>query len=119
MNKREKGREYEEKAMDFFRKNGFNIIDKNYTTKIGEIDFIAEKNGKIIFVEVKYRKNNNFGLGSEAINKDKILKIYKTSQKYLQDKNMKTQNIGYDLIMFTGDQLNWIQDIIRGDEIGY
>jgi len=40
-------------AVKFLVKRGFSILDRNYTKKWGEIDIIAEKDGKLYFVEIK------------------------------------------------------------------
>ena len=40
-------------AVRFLMKHGFSILDRNYTKKWGEIDIVAEKEGKLYFVEVK------------------------------------------------------------------
>jgi Holliday junction resolvase-like predicted endonuclease len=40
-------------AVKFLMKHNFSILDRNYTKKWGEIDIVAEKAGKIYFVEVK------------------------------------------------------------------
>ena len=42
-------------ARQYLKKNNYKILQTNYKNKIGEIDIIAEKNGKICFVEVKER----------------------------------------------------------------
>lgn len=118
MNNRIKGDIYEERAREIFIKSGYQILEKNYRSKKGEIDFIAEKNGLIVFVEVKYRKNQNFGDGAEAVTREKLKKIYYTSQVYILEKNIRYSDLRYDLIVFTGEEFRWILDILRGDEIG-
>jgi putative endonuclease len=40
-------------AVKFLMKHGFTIKDRNYTKKWGEIDIVAQKNGKLYFIEVK------------------------------------------------------------------
>ncbi len=40
-------------ACKFLMKHGFSVLDRNYTKKWGEIDIIAEKTGKLYFIEVK------------------------------------------------------------------
>ncbi|MBP9509985.1 MAG: YraN family protein [Fusobacteriaceae bacterium] len=118
MNNREKGYFYEERAMEIFKEKGYEILEKNYYTKVGEIDFISMKDEMLVFVEVKYRKNNNFGSGAEAVTKSKLKKIFLASQKYMLYNKLKFNSYRYDLIVFTGKEVEWMQDILRGDEIG-
>ena len=42
-------------ACTFLMKQGFTVLERNYTKKWGEIDIIAEKTGKLYFIEVKAR----------------------------------------------------------------
>jgi len=59
-------------AVKFLVKHGFSILGRNYTKKWGEIDIIAEKKGKIYFVEVKYRGSESQGSGFEYIGPQKL-----------------------------------------------
>jgi len=52
-NKRKLGQIGEELAVEYYEKNGYEILDTNYTIPGGELDVIAQKNGEIVFVEVK------------------------------------------------------------------
>ena len=56
-NKRTVGSRYEEEAAAFLQKQGFQILEKNYRDRYGEIDIIAKENGYLVFVEVKYRSS--------------------------------------------------------------
>ncbi|MGB9667622.1 MAG: ribonuclease HII [Thermosulfidibacteraceae bacterium] len=51
--KRERGSYYEEMVCDFLRENGFEVIDRNFYTRFGEIDIVAKKEGFLYFVEVR------------------------------------------------------------------
>ncbi len=79
----------EEKAVEFLKKNGYKIIERNYRTKIGEIDIIARKKREIIFIEVKTRSSDDFGMPEESINERKLRKIEKVAQIYLKNKKLK------------------------------
>lgn len=54
---RSKGNAYEEQAVKFLEKNGFEIVDRNFYAKWGEIDIVAKKDGIYHFVEVKGGEN--------------------------------------------------------------
>ena len=55
MNKRQLGQENEYLALKYLTNKGYKIIKRNYRCKLGEIDLIAKKDDRIIFIEVKYR----------------------------------------------------------------
>ena len=55
------GKDYENKALHILNKQGFDLCCKNYRGSLGEIDLIVKKDNLVVFVEVKFRKNNNFG----------------------------------------------------------
>ena len=57
-NTRKTGARYELLAAVHLEKCGYHIIEKNYRCRIGEIDLVACDGAYLVFVEVKYRKNN-------------------------------------------------------------
>ena len=59
----------EDVAIRYLEMRGYRVIAKNFKCRLGEIDIIAEKRDEIIFVEVKTRTNNKFGMPSEAVGK--------------------------------------------------
>ena len=75
MNKRQIGSVYELKASDYLTKKGYQIIERNYRCRIGEIDIIAIERDCLCFIEVKYRKNEKTGDPLEAVDKRKQQKI--------------------------------------------
>ena len=58
MNKRKTGQEQEVKAACFLKTQGYQILERNYRCKKGEIDLIAREGQYLVFVEVKYRSTN-------------------------------------------------------------
>ena len=114
--KREIGFEFEELAKKYLIEKGMRYIESNFYTRYGEIDLIfADKDEKIlVFVEVRYRKNNEFGEPLETINEKKQEKIVISSQIYIKNKKWK-QDIRYDVIGIKKDKLgnnkiNWIKN---------
>ncbi len=69
-------------AIKFLEKNGYKILERNFRSKFGEIDIIAQDKNTLVFVEVKTRLNNKFGLAEEAITPWKIEKIIKAGEYY-------------------------------------
>ncbi|MDR3259123.1 MAG: YraN family protein [Fusobacteriaceae bacterium] len=119
MNKREMGSIYEERAVKFLEDNNCSIVDTNYRCKRGEIDIICLDRTELVFVEVKYRKTNEYGEGIESVDKNKIRKIYRTAEEYLFRFNVKNYSFRFDCISFLNNETKWIKNIIWGDEIGF
>jgi putative endonuclease len=93
-----KGSLGEEIASKYLISEGYKIMDRNYRTKIGEIDIIAIKFDILAFVEVKSRTNTNYGYPYEAVNWKKQEKIMKSSLIYLKQKGLNNYQIRYDII---------------------
>lgn len=84
-------------AISFLKKNKYKIIDKNFSCKLGEIDIIARNKNFLVFIEVKTRKDSEFGLASLAVTHQKRKKISNTAQYYLM-KNKHNLDIRFDII---------------------
>ncbi|MCR4330876.1 MAG: YraN family protein [Patescibacteria group bacterium] len=91
----------EEVACLFLMKHHFDIVDKNYLKKWGEIDIIAKKSGVLRFVEVKTVSRENIrNVSQETFDSDrpeenvhswKIKRLYRTIQSYLIEKNISDE----------------------------
>ena len=75
----------EKASRKYLKKNGYNIVAKNYNTKYGEIDIVAENKKYIVFVEVKTRKENSLYAPVLAVTKQKQNKLMKTAYVYLKE----------------------------------
>ena len=81
----------EKSAARFLRRNGYRIVDMNYSCRFGEIDIIASKDGFIVFVEVKLRKNADFAEAREFVSYSKQQRVLKTAQLWLSTKDCDLQ----------------------------
>lgn len=73
----------EEAACRYLIKQNYIIRERNFRMKCGEIDIIAyDTDGCQVFVEVKTRKNTNFGYASEYVNAAKQQKLKNTALLY-------------------------------------
>lgn len=85
------GAKGEDIASSYLTSKGYRIIDRNFQTKLGELDIIAEKGEFIIFIEVKYRSNLSFGYPYEAVNSHKLFKLQKMVEVYMVTNKVKKQ----------------------------
>jgi putative endonuclease len=113
---RQIGNQYETLAKQYLQRQGLHFLDQNFLTKVGEIDLIFQQGETIVFVEVKYRKNDKFGSAAEMVTRTKMRKLVKTAQIWLSQKRRAAQNIDYrfDVIAIhdNGRDINWIQNAI-------
>ena len=88
------------KAGMYLEDNNYEIINKNYRCRFGEIDIIAfdKKTNELVFIEVKSRTNFFYGMPIDAINKQKIKHIKNSINYYIIDKKLSNTDIRIDAI---------------------
>ncbi|MBQ7976794.1 MAG: YraN family protein [Clostridia bacterium] len=79
------GRLGEDAACEYLRSKGYRVIQKNFLCKTGEIDVICIKDGCTVFVEVKTRKNSNYGTAAEFVDYRKQQKIKRAAMYYIKN----------------------------------
>lgn len=100
------GQSGEKQAEKYLIKNGYEILDRNFRCKFGEIDIIAFKDGVTVFVEVKARKTGSFGMGYEAVTEKKCQKLIMTAQTYFTGKKETASR--FDVISIDGGDVTHI-----------
>lgn len=83
MNKRAVGSDYEEKACEFLKTQGFSVLERNFRCRRGEIDIIASEGEYLVFVEVKYRATESQGDPLAAVDFRKQKRISRVALYYL------------------------------------
>lgn len=73
----------EELAAKYLRRKGYKIVEKNYRSRYGEIDIIAEDRNFLVFAEVKLRKNDSHGSGRDFVTARKQERLKATALLYL------------------------------------
>ncbi len=82
---RDSGLKGEAIAINYLKKKGYKILQRNYRTKFGEIDVIASKDDVMVFIEVKTRSTDLFGAPEDAVTRQKQERIKKAALYYLKD----------------------------------
>jgi putative endonuclease len=91
------GRVGEDIASTYLVSKEYNILTRNYRFKRGEIDIIAQKEDKFIFVEVKTRSSNNYGHPEDFVDERKQKEIIKTAEAFLEEQ-LHEGEIRFDII---------------------
>ncbi len=115
--KRKVGNQAEEIALNYLSKHNLQLIEKNYLTKLGEIDLIMLDVEKqvLVFVEVRYRASTSFGSAAETVTNTKQIKIIRTAKQYLQQHTQYQDFIcRFDVVGIESDlkypKISWIKD---------
>jgi len=82
LSKQALGRQGEDLALNYLKKSGFRILDRNFRTRWGEIDIIAKKEKEYYFVEVKTRSDSKYGDPIESLPFYRIERLKKMTLAY-------------------------------------
>lgn len=94
-------------AIEYLKRNDYIIITTNFKFSLfWEIDIIAKKDNITIFIEVKYRKNTNYGTPEESITPTKLKKIHKTIDYFCALHCISPENIRFDIITLLAQEKN-------------
>lgn len=103
MNKREIGAMFEEIACAYLKERGFQVLERNFRCRQGEIDVIGEDEGYLVFVEVKYRASGMSGNPAEAVTAAKQQKICRTADYYRYRHGIgEDRAVRYDVVAIEG-----------------
>ena len=100
----ELGKKGEDIACKFLEKNGYQIMERNYRNRAGEIDIIARDKDDIVFVEIKTKISKDFAQPELSVNPSKQRKIVKTALTYLMGKGINKTGCRFDVIGITGEK---------------
>lgn len=85
-NPRHIGREYEKQALSYLQDHGLELVEANFSCRLGEIDLIMLDQETLTFIEVRFRKNSQFGSALESITRSKQNRIIKTAGFFLNNR---------------------------------
>ena len=92
------GRRGEALARRHLQSRGYVVLETNYRTRSGEIDIVAEKDGGVVFVEVRTKTSGHFGPPEESITPQKREHLVAAAQQYLQDNDAADRDWRIDLV---------------------
>ncbi len=91
------GEDAETACYHYLKSHGLKLVERNFNCRLGEIDLIMTEKKMLIFIEVRYRKNSDFGDGLASITSTKQNKLRKTAELYLQQNSQYT-NARFDVV---------------------
>ncbi len=101
MNSDEIGKKAEDYICKLYRKKGYKILSRNYRTRFGELDIIAENASLIAIIEVKARSENSVIPIHESVPVYKQKRIMSASLSFLQESEMMEKVTRLDVALIT------------------
>ncbi|MFB3884670.1 MAG: YraN family protein [Thermodesulfobacteriota bacterium] len=98
MKKKELGRKGEDLALRFLKNKGYQIVERNYACKMGEMDIIAKEKDILAFIEVKTRTSTAFGPPQLAVNPKKQSQMSKVALNFLKEKQLEDAKARFDVV---------------------
>ena len=116
-----RGRLGEDLAVQALETHGYQVIDRNWRCRVGEIDIIARDNVVWAFVEVKLRQRDSFVTPEEAVSNQKQDRLLKTALLYLARQELEDVLWRVDVVAIELGQkskverLDIYKDAVRAD----
>lgn len=77
------GRAGEERAAAWYEAAGFEVLERNWRSRLGEVDLICRRGRLLVFCEVKARSSDRFGAALEAVDDRKRRRLRRLGALYL------------------------------------
>jgi putative endonuclease len=115
LNTRQHGQRWERAAESYLCRHGLKLLERNFSSRFGEIDLIMEDTGTVVFVEVRYRKSTLRGSGAETVTLQKQGRLSRTAGWYLAKHPARAeQYCRFDVVSIDSQQsdpcVNWIRN---------
>ena len=92
------GREGERIGEDYLKSHGYQILERNVRSPLGEIDLIAKHQETLVFVEIKTRRDTTFGLAEESVDQRKRNKLIRLASWYLAQHPKSNPQVRFDIL---------------------
>lgn len=97
-NRRDLGARGEKLGRRFLETRGYRIVERNYRSRLGEIDLVCQDGDTIVFVEIKTRTSDLFGRPVEAVNRRKQARLRRLAEEYLINNNLEHRPVRFDVL---------------------
>jgi putative endonuclease len=101
--RRKEGDAGEDLAVEYLKRHGFKILERNFNTCCGEIDIVAKEKKEYVFVEVKARRSNLYGPPEEAVTPEKERHIRSAAEVYCAKHSLEDRPCRFDVIAIEGE----------------
>ena len=108
--RRARARWGEQRASEWYLRNGYEVIARNWLMRGGELDVVARRGKLIVVCEVKSRANNNFGTPLEAMTTTKQHRVRRAGYAFVRELAEQGCSLRFDVATVLGTQLTVYED---------
>ncbi len=101
------GRQGEDQAAAWYVAQGYTVLARNWRCREGEIDLVVRRGATVVFVEVKARRTDRFGVPAEAVTPVKQRRLRTLARRYLEATDERGQ-LRFDVVSILGGVLEVI-----------
>jgi len=99
--RKKRGNQAEDNALHYLKQKKYKLLQRNFSTKAGEVDLIMQDGESLVFIEVRYRKNADFGGAAASITHKKQQRIIKAALAY-QQTHAPQSSMRFDVVAIEG-----------------
>jgi putative endonuclease len=103
------GADGEAQAAAWYRAHGYKVLHRNWRCKEGELDLVVRRGRELVFVEVKTRRTDRFGIPAEAVTSAKQRRLRALAGRYLADTGARADSLRFDVVSILAGQLEVIE----------
>ena len=85
------------------------VVHRNWRCRDGELDLVVRRGRELVFVEVKTRRTDRFGLPAEAVTRDKQRRLRALASRYLEATGRARGSLRFDVVSILGGRLEVIE----------
>jgi putative endonuclease len=112
--RRDTGNRGEDAAARWYLDRGYEVLDRNWRCREGEIDLVARRDRTVVFCEVKTRTTDRFGTGAESVSAAKCRRIRRLATRWLAQRGTgrlgTTMDVRFDVVSLTAGAMEVIED---------
>lgn len=113
------GRWAEAAAADYLQSQGLRLRQRNFRCRLGEIDLVMADADRLVFVEVRFRRDAQYGAGYETVGAQKQRKLLAAANAYLARYRLAEMICRFDVVSVTKrncrPEFFWVRDAFGQD----
>jgi putative endonuclease len=103
------GADGEARAAEWYQARGYHVVARNWRCRDGELDLVVRKGSELVFVEVKTRTTDRFGVPAEAVTPLKQRRLRGLAARFLRETGTGADTLRFDVVAILAGRLEVIE----------